>query len=332
MKRAVFGFVAVLAIFSTTQRTKATSCTPTGFFRDSINMTAALINPTSVTGLVDGTGCNIGVYFSAGADARVDYANISGSNYFGVVINGDDGAAAVDITNSVIHNIGESPLNGTQHGVAIYYRSLGTTGTGGATGKVSGNQIYGYQKGGIVVNGPGANVLVQNNKVEGQGSIPYIAQNGIQFGFGSSGSALKNTVIGNAYSGSNFAASGGIIVVGGDCYGGDLTTGIQVNQNTLTNNDIGVWFSNIAADCTNAPSDQTNNKAVNNTITNDALTNTTGGLTGTPYQAGVADQGNNDKIINNKISGAGYTSTPGSTFTIDADPSFTNRPKVHANK
>ena len=53
------------------------------------------------------------------------------------------------------------------------------------------------------------------------------------------------------------------------------------------------------------------------------------------YQAGVSDVGSNDKIINNGISGLGYTA-PGNAATfaapIDADPSFTNQPKVHANK
>jgi hypothetical protein len=334
MKRSLFTMTVLVALALATAPTlrAVPGCTPTGFFRDSINMTAAMINPAgTVSGTVDATGCNIGIYYSAGADAKIDYATIRNANYFGVVVNGDDGAAAVDITNSTIYNIGEqSGFNGTQHGVAIYYRSLGVADTGGATGKVSGNQIDHYQKGGIVVNGPGANVLVQNNKVNGLGPISFIAQNGIQFGFGSSGTAMKNTVTGNSYTGSNFASSGGIIVVGGDCYGGDLTTGIQVTQNSLTNNDIGVWFSNIAGDCVSAPSDPTNNKAVNNTITDDAVTNTTGSGA-TPYQAGVADQGNNDKIINNKISGNGYT-TPPYTFTIDADASFTNRPKVHANK
>jgi len=52
------------------------------------------------------------------------------------------------------------------------------------------------------------------------------------------------------------------------------------------------------------------------------------------YQAGVSDVGNNDKIIANTISGAAYdpNTIPGSTFAVDADPSFTNRAKVHANK
>ena len=51
----------------------------------------------------------------------------------------------------------------------------------------------------------------------------------------------------------------------------------------------------------------------------------------------MSDVGNNDKIINNKISGPGYgsecpTVSNPTGAAVDADPSFTNRPKVHANK
>ncbi len=92
-------------------------------------------------------------------------------------------------------------------------------------------------------------MIVSNNTVTGEGRVDYIAQNGIQFSNGASGSAMKNTVTGHAYTGFNGAASGGILVVGGACYGQPLTTGIQISQNILTNNDVGVYLSNIDADC-----------------------------------------------------------------------------------
>ena len=97
----------------------------------------------------------------------------------------------------------------------------------------------------------------------------------------------------------------------------------MVNGNTLTNNDVGVYFSNLQADFS-APVTATNDKAVNNTISDDQCFNAS-------YQAGVSDAGNNDKIINNKISGPGYIGCTSGT-TVDASPSFTNRAKVHANK
>ena len=177
--------------------------------------------------------------------------------------------------------------------------------------------------------------MVSNNTVAGEGPVPYIAQNGVQFGYGSSGSAMRNTVTYNQYTG-NSTASGGIIVVGGPGYGTCpdgpclYTTGIQIVQNIVTNNDVGVWLTNLLDDAGAPPADATNIKVVNNTISNSAFTN------GICYQAGVADQGNNDKIINNTISGAGYgpslTNPPCYAVHIDASTDFTNRPKVHANK
>lgn len=315
--------IAVMATviigFSTVVATAAT-CTPTGFSRDGINMTAALINPSgTVTGVVDATGCNIGVYYDAGHSGVIKNAEIFGANYFGVLANGDNGDVSLDVLDSTIRKIGESPLNGSQHGVAIYWRAFGSMGS--VTGKISGNTIFGYQKGGIVTNGQGAQAIISENNVTGVGATPLIAQNGIQVGYGASASVMRNKVSNNSYSGTS-AASGGILVVGGSGYGADsYTVNTKINDNVLTNNDVGVYLSNLDTDYL-APSTATNIKVVNNTISNETCTNN--------YQAGVSDVGNNDKIINNSVSGNGYLAPCG--VTIDADVSFTNRPKVHANK
>jgi hypothetical protein len=150
--------LVVVACFLATQLAAA-ACTPTGFFRDGINLTALLINPTTqVTGNVNAAGCNIGVYFDnlSAAKGVIDDATITGANYFGVVVNGDAGSVIVDITGSDILGIGETQHNGAQHGVAIYYRATTTAGT--ATGTISGNNVLDYQKGGIVAAGPGTKV------------------------------------------------------------------------------------------------------------------------------------------------------------------------------
>jgi hypothetical protein len=147
---------------------------------------------------------------------------------------------------------------------------------------------------------------------------------------------MRNTVTGNSYTGTS-AVSSGIAIVGGPGYGTcggnpcQFTTGIQIVQNEVTNNDIGIFLTNLEADGS-APLVATNIKAVNNTISNSMLANQYGGF---GYQAGVSDVGNNDKIITNKISGTGYdpaVNPSAYTVAIDADVSFTNRPKVHANK
>src|SRR6185437_9861722 len=137
-------------------------------------------------GTVDATGCNIGVYYGPTHTGSVSGANISGANYYGVVAN----AANVSVTNATIHDIGESPLNGSQHGVGVLYTTIDQTGasTGtAATGTLSGSTITNYQKNGVVVSGAGASVKVLSNTVTGQGPVDYIAQNGVQISFGGSG-------------------------------------------------------------------------------------------------------------------------------------------------
>lgn len=325
----VFGLALILLMGTVPSQTAnaVAACTPTGFFRDSINMTAALINPGNVSGEVDATGCNIGVYYDAGTN-QVENANIHGANYFGIVVNGDVNTVSVDVLNSQVHHIGETPFNGAQHGVAVYYRGFNSGGS--TSGTVRGNEIHHYQKGGIVVNG-NSNVSVLWNTVTGEGPVNYIAENGIQFGFGAHGSAVANTVTGHSYTGANFASSGGILVVGGPCYGlPAYTVDVLVVNNTLVGNDVGVFVSNLDASCA-APSVPTNIKVIGNDISNDAVNNTTGnGAVG--YQAGVSDVGNGDKIMGNRISGAGYNDcSPDYCVAIDADVSFTNNPKAHGN-
>lgn len=332
VQMAACAAAAALALGYAGREVAAAACTPTGYG----SLTAALVNPGDINGgIIDATGCDVAIYFSAGADATVKNAVIANARHYGIFVNGDAGAAAVDILDNQISNIGDQPFTGNQHGVAIYYRSFFAAGS--ASGRVSGNRITLYQKGGIVVNGTGSSVQVQNNELIGHGPVAFIAQNGIQFGYGSSGSAMKNTVSGHSYTGTS-TVSGGIIVVGGPGYGtcpdGNpcaYTTGIQIVQNTIADNDVGIFLTNLTASG-GAPDEQTNIKAVNNTISSAALQNNYAGV---GYQAGVSDVGNNDKIINNRISGPGYdpAANPAAyTVAIDADVSFTNRPKVHANK
>ena len=100
-------------------------------------------------------------------------------------------------------------------------------------------------------------------------------------------------------------------------------------------NDMGVALANYDPTCTMAPTTATNNKAINNTITNTELTNNSGnGATG--YQAGVYDSSNNDKVINNDISGVGYDpskcnalAAPRETCAVDSSSGLLI--KNHAN-
>jgi hypothetical protein len=179
------------------------ACTPTGFFRDGIDLTAAQIGG-DVTGELDATGCNIGVYYDGTHTGNVTDADIHGANYFGVVVNG----AAANVTHSAVHDIGEVPFNGAQHGNAVVY-------LGGATGTISDSQVYRYQKNGITVRDDGSSVSVLRNTVTGQGPVAYIAQNGIQISFGGSAEVIGNEVSLNAYTPDKVTACGLLIYKAG---------------------------------------------------------------------------------------------------------------------
>jgi len=308
---------------------QAGACTTT----DYSGLTAALINPQVVSGTVDATGCDVAVYFNLGK-GLVKNANIFGARRYGVFVNGDTNDVSVDVRDNLIHDILSISSTGAWRGVGIYYRAFQT---GKARGKIAGNKIFNYQQAGIIASGLGTKVDVSGNTVTGLGPVIFIAQYGIQIGHGASAQVMRNSVSEHRYTGEATVA-GGILVLGGPYYGTPCTEGTQIVGNTLVNNDIGVWLSNKATRLV-PPLTATNIKVVNNVITNDGLHNTC--CTGDPpspwegYQAGVLDVGNNDKIIANTISGAGYdpAANPGAfTVAIDADPTATNRPKVHANE
>lgn len=102
------------------------------------------------------------------------------------------------LTHAVVRNIklgGDE--GGCQSGVAVFAQSLAP----GATDlKIDGNSIHDYQKNGIVVNGTGTQVLVQQNVVTGSGPNPLIAQNGIQFADGAAGDVRGNIAGNHVYS------------------------------------------------------------------------------------------------------------------------------------
>jgi len=196
--------VALPAGLSMTTAAEAATCTATGFVRDSVDLTAAQIGGT-VSGSLDAGGCDIGVYFAKPGSVTPG-AQIFGARYFGVVNDG----TSVTVKGASIHNIGENPFNGSQHGVGIYF-------TDGGSGVIDGNTVWAYQKGGIVVtlpqtwNGTATTATVTNNTVSGLGPVGFIAQNGIQVSRGAVASVRGNDISNNFYTG-----EAGLVNAGGD--------------------------------------------------------------------------------------------------------------------
>ena len=168
----------------------------------------------------------------------------------------------------------------------------------------------------------------------GEGQVTYIAQNGVQVSCGAGGGVTDNSVSGHQYTGMNNASSAGILIFGG-C-GSPLTVNVSVKHNTLTNNDVGIYLFNDADPlCVtlSAPSTETKNSAVNNTITNSVVSNVSGDGYPCGCQAGISDLSNDVLLAGNKISGLGCTparcGVAGSTtdvFWIDTTGSTGTRP------
>ena len=236
-----------LAIDNSTLSGLAPTCTPTGFYRDGINLTAAQINPTgTVSGTLNAKGCNIGVYYAPNTTGSVGAADISGANYYGVVVD----RASVNVTGATIHSIGETQPNGSQHGVGVLYTTRELTSdpsntvfttAGQATGTLSGSTITTYQKGGVVITGFGAAVTMQNNTVTGFGPVDYIAQNGIQISFDATARLVGNTVSLNNYTPPKVTACGLLLYKAGGVSGASKT-GLSFIKadNTIQNNETDI--------------------------------------------------------------------------------------------
>jgi hypothetical protein len=302
------------------------------------------------------------IVWGKGSDANIAGLNITGplpgnnscgDDEYGVLVIADGKATLSSDHVTDIHD-SNSTLYGCQFGVAIQvgrrYWPTANSRTflvenfvGQAT--ITKTTVTGYQKNGITVDGPGSGADIRRNTVEGAGRYNafgnIIAQNGIQISRGAVGMVEDNYVADNSYTGSaSNASSGGILVFGG-C-GDPLSKGVEVEGNVLSNNDVGIYLNNYSAGCNAPAKQQTNDKALNNTISNDAVTNQSSftaanGDTYTGYQAGIDDIGNSDVISHNTITGIGYTPaqlTPGGVFVIPIDTiSFpTTHPRIRGNR
>src|SRR6267143_301105 len=85
--------VALASALGASPAVAVAACTSTGFVRDNMNLTAAVIANGDISGqTINATGCNIGIYYGPGTSGTVgNNSVVFGSNYFGIVITGEDG-------------------------------------------------------------------------------------------------------------------------------------------------------------------------------------------------------------------------------------------------
>ena len=154
----------------------------------------------------------------------------SGDNRLrGIMFEGASGS----ISRNEVRNINQGE-SGCQEGNAIEVRNAPFDGSHPNTQvvEISRNRVEAYQKTGIVANGD-VSVTVDRNRVSGLGPIDYIAQNGIQLGFGALGTVTNNRVDGNVYTPSSFASTGILAF--------QPSAGVSITQNRLSANEVGIY-------------------------------------------------------------------------------------------
>ncbi len=139
------------------------------------------------------------------------------------------------ITDSVVRNQILAPqYAGDQPGgMAINVESN----TGAPAVAISSNSVRNYDKNGITASGLGNGaggpvVAVKSNTVVGLGATTLTAQNGIQIGFGATGTVEDNYVTDDNYTPATYTATGILI------YG---SSGVTVSGNTLESTQSGIY-------------------------------------------------------------------------------------------
>lgn len=284
------------------------------------NMDAALINPPSpVTGDVNASGCDVGIYFGPGYHGEVSHANVSGATAFGIVVD----SANVTIKYSNVHDIiPVAPGGGCEEGGDDGHMDIAAPGGGeqreytgckhgtgilvtGFHGHASiySSSVSAYGRRGISVSGPDAWASIAGNLIDGSGggngkqgkSGVWIA-NGA--GASVSGNTIKNNARVNGEEGGG-PASNGVMVAGGSYHSGqpNFTVNITIDGNKLLNNSTGVLLSNLNGSkaAPENPTVKTKNHVSGNYIErwNTGQAGNTAGI----FVAG----GNGDKVTGNTI-------------------------------
>jgi parallel beta-helix repeat protein len=195
--------------------------------------------------------------------------------------------------------LGPGPgFEGCQAGIGIFAQS----GTGpGSPSKLTvlGSSVHDYQKGGIVGNEAGTELTAIGNGVAGDGPTPFIAQNGIQIGFGATGTISFNSVVNQVYSPcvdvltcSNGSSTAVLI------YDADS---VNVTSNSVAKSQSGIYLFqsdhsevtlNIVSD-TDVFDGIAVQQANNNRVQSNLIFNSD--------ESGVYVEGNNNKVQNNTI-------------------------------
>ncbi len=146
--------------------------------------------------------------------------------------------ASGTITSNAVRNVLlPTGLQGCQDGLAINVESNASA----LPVTISNNSVRNYDKNGITASGhddgsPGPNVTVTGNTIIGLGATTVTAQNGIQIGYGATGTVTSNYVVDDIYINPPNCApcygASGILIYG--------SAGVTVSTNTVESTQYGI--------------------------------------------------------------------------------------------
>lgn len=188
---------------------------------------------------------NLTLYFTTSADNYpiVFFENIPSATIQGLTVDGAGRGnanyrfvgvgfdrAGGSVIDCEIVGITDTPFSGAQHGNALYaYNNEGDP----RVVNVMNCQVDDFQKGGLIFNGAVGFGNVSGCVVTGVGPTGAIASNGIQFGWGSSGSVVGCDVSYNSYTGTGWTSCGIL------CYDGGT---VDVTGSIVTECETGVMY------------------------------------------------------------------------------------------
>src|SRR3954451_7458564 len=134
-----------------------------------------------------------------------------------------------------------TPYNGAQNGLGILAFADDSL---PHTDLIDNTTITDFQKGGVVVDGAGITGTTTTSSIIGQGPSDKIAQNGIQFSAGGTGSVSGSHVSGfSCTSAVPTCGPGGVVSAGILMFA--PSTGINVTGNTITDSDVNVLATGV---------------------------------------------------------------------------------------
>ena len=270
--------------------------------------TAAAVLVAGVSGV---TVEHLSVNGATGGASTFTGCASSPQNFWGVVYQNASGS----ITDNSVVNFTPSTTfsGGNNNDAGIYVQSS----TGSSVVTVAGNTVSGYQKNGITCNDAHTACTVKGNVVTGAGPISTEAQNGIQLGFGATGSVSGNTVADdNCTASSSIGTASGILII--------QASDTSVTGNSVSDSQQAIVLQSFGGYTRTAGASMAGDTVSGNRITyssgyssNSAnATNTTVGIDVAAFNFGASAPSVSALIQQNTVDGPGTFGQTSSTISV----------------